>query len=473
MVRLLLLSLLILCSASASGAATLAASQSPGLVGQAGSSDAAEPVDRPDIIVVMVDDLGYIPDDRLLRRLPSINEFWLRDGLRFTQAYNEIPVCCPARANFQSGQHSLRNGVIVNDWAGFDTSVTIATAIDAAGYHTLFVGKYLNGYRGSVVPPGWDRAFITMGSPPRLRDPQFWQDGQLMEYEGMFYDDVVRAKAVRWLRQAPLDEPVFEMVAPYAPHRYRLNCGRAGRLTCKMRPAVMRRDRGAPECASIPDFKPPSYSTTADFKAAVARVPGTWDEGWPLVTSCESLLVVDRMVGQLIEAQADRGRPAYFVFMSDNGMAWGQHGHPLKYVPWATRLPFYVSGPDIDAGRTNARISIIDIPVTLAELAGTSLPAADGDSFLPTLRGEPGDGRPEILEMLPPPPEGWREEYVGWAAIRTGSWRYIRWENGHLELYDLRSDPWELVNVAVDEPAIVMDLEARLDRLIEESAGPT
>lgn len=439
--------------------------------------------DRPDIIVVMVDDLGYVPNDRLLARLPNIRALWLEGGVRFHQAYNEIPLCCPARANFHSGQHSFNNGVVVNNWEGFDSSDTLATAMDDAGYHTIFVGKYLNGYPGSLVPPGWDDVMLTDGARARERNPAYWVNGELQVFKERFFDDVVRSTSVRWLKQAPIESPVFEVTAPYAPHRFSGDC-RVFYLQCLLTPTSMKRDRGASECARIREFKPPSYSTEADFKAATLRVPKQWEDGWPLVPSCESLLVVDRMVGQLAKAQKARGRPGYFIFLSDNGMAWGQHGHPLKHVPWATRLPLYVAGPGIEPGTSSTRVSIIDVPVTVADIANATMPLADGVSFLASLgqgssvdtggipASDGGFGRDEILELLPAPPRGSGDTYEGWAGIRSGRWRYIRWDRGLKELYEIDKDPWGLVNLAKRNRGVARRLDQRLDELIEESRGP-
>src|SRR5918996_378048 len=62
----------------------------------------------PDIVVLMVDDLGSIPDDRVLRRLPHIRGRFIRRGTRVTNMHSETPLCCPGRATFQTGQHTFR-----------------------------------------------------------------------------------------------------------------------------------------------------------------------------------------------------------------------------------------------------------------------------------------------------------------------------------------------------------------------------
>ena len=105
----------------------------------------------PDIIVVMVDDLGYMPDERVLERLPSI-QLWLDGGLRFTGMYDETPLCCPARSNFLTGLHTWHHGITKNNGNRLDVSHTIAVALHEAGYHTLMAGNYLNKVRRAGHP---------------------------------------------------------------------------------------------------------------------------------------------------------------------------------------------------------------------------------------------------------------------------------------------------------------------------------
>jgi arylsulfatase A-like enzyme len=173
----------------------------------------------------------------------------------------------------------------------------------------------------------------------------------------------------------------------------------------------------------------------------------------------------------LVSAQAQRGRDAVFVLMSDNGMAWGQKGFSLKHTPLATRAPFYVAGPGIAPGETAALASKVDIAPTLAELGGASVPWADGQSFVPLLHGEtPADGSPparsEHLEILPA-----SSGYEGWEALRTPEYRFIRWEDGHRELYDLAADPWQRRNLAERQPDVAAAMEQRLDESLAASAA--
>lgn len=424
---------------------------------------------KPDIIVVMVDDLAYLRNEAILKRLPNINRLFLDEGKRFNRAYNEVPLCCPARANFHSGQHSYTNGVTANHPRDFDHAKTLAVAMGEAGYLTHLIGKYMNNFDGSTVPPGWDK--VSMAKTYDLERPQYWRNGRVETYRGRFFDDIIRTKAVKWMADASPQTPVFQFLSPYAPHRHRFRCGNRPSGRCLLTPAVMDRDAGARECRGVGRHKPPGYTTSRRRDPWPIPVPRAWRVGWPLTRFCESMLVIDRMVGQVQRAQRERGRPAFWVFLSDNGMAWGRHGFPMKQNPWSGHLPFYVAGPGISSEATNAGVSMIDLPVTIAEVAGAEMPWADGISFLPVLTGEATTHRSEILEHMPAPPPQSAWTYRPWEALRRDGWRLIRWATGKTELYDVVNDPGETNDRSEDEPGVVAEMTASLADLIEESRG--
>lgn len=417
------------------------------------------PAGAPDIVVVMVDDLGFLPREQVLERLPAIRELWLRGGVRFTEMHDESPLCGPSRANLLTGKHTLRHGMLRNDPRDLDDSETIAVALDEVGYDTLLIGKYLNHYDGSVVPPGWDHAFIGRTGSEAV----FWDDGELVRLRGRDGDDVIRQEAVRSVRRAPKDAPLFALVSPSVPHV----CDLGGRQ-CHI-PEVMARDQGARACRSVKPFRPPTYTVRTN-RREVREMPD-WPRGWRLQEVCEAMRIVDRTVRGLVNAQAERGRDAYFIFLSDNGMAWGQRGFTLKHTPPSTRSPFLVAGPDLEPGETAALASKIDIAPTIAALAGTSLPWADGNDLAPLLRAPAGEraamaGRTEQLEVMPP-----SSGYVGWNALRTAEWRFVRWDDGRRELYDLVADPWGSRDRVRREVEVAAQMEARLDEMLAASAG--
>jgi N-acetylglucosamine-6-sulfatase len=416
-----------------------------------GGGAPVEATPGPDIYLIMLDDHAYMPNDPVLRRLPYIERVFLKRGRQLSRIYNEAPLCCPARASVLSGQHTLRNGVIENDGNPLDMRRTLAVALDRAGYHTILVGKLLNKWAGDKRPPGWDRISWMRGN-----SSIYWRQGVKADYRPLFPDEANRQQLVEWVRAAPTDRPLFAWASVRAPHVYQRDWSYL--------PPVMKRDRGAPACRGLKPFRPPTYSL--EKQRGTSQPMPDWPKGWRLRETCESLLVVDRMVGQLRRIARERGRPAVWILMSDNGMAWGQKGEPFKRTPQSSRLPFYVTGPGIEPGRETALLSIIDLPVTIADLAGADMPWADGVSFLPLLRGEATSVRDDMLQVMP---DASGAVHLPWSGILTRDWHYLRWQDGHRQLYRYRTDTWEQYDLAATHPDVTDQLDARLDQLIEES----
>src|SRR5947207_8735100 len=149
--------------AGAGGAYATSASASPGTAGTAGSAAAA----RPNVVFVLTDDLAW----NLVRYMPQVRQLQ-NDGLTFTDYTVTDSLCCPSRSSIFSGRFPHDTGVFTNGGndGGFgffhnhgEEAQTFATALQAQGYQTAMMGKYLNGYAptatlgGSLpyVPPGW------------------------------------------------------------------------------------------------------------------------------------------------------------------------------------------------------------------------------------------------------------------------------------------------------------------------------
>lgn len=403
----------------------------------------ARSVERPDLIVVMVDDLAAI-DDRILERLPNIKSLFLDSGMSFEKFYGEDPLCCPARATFLTGQHVRNHRVIRNDVRLLDPSRTIATALKKAGYWTILTGKYLNGAEqlSDRTPPGWERVAMLMGAEWAYsvrHDRSAWTiNGQpvvLDQYQDRANLDI----SVAEVQQAPGDRPLFLWTNPRAPH-----WGTSNRVPWQ--PAVEPRYAHDGRCSDIEPWRPPSY----DY----ARQPG----GFPLDDICRSLLTVDEGVAALRSAVSARGRDAVWMLTSDNGMSWGAHGFPLKRNPWATKLPLFVAGPGIAHGASYVLQSQIDLGPTLAELGGAVMPWADGRSFAGVLFGQPG-GREWMIEDQPHAGYTGGRFHKRWRAVRTLRWHLIRYGDQNY-LYDLNIDPWELNNVVTENPAVFRRLRS-------------
>jgi arylsulfatase A-like enzyme len=357
--------------------------------------------------------------------------------------YSETPLCCPGRASFLTGQHTRHHGVVVNDARLLDPRHTIAVTLHDAGYHTMMVGKYLNGAAQLTdhTPPGWDQvAMLNDWSSNQSSD---WWVQDVPVTDG-YYDRFIDGQATSWLSDAPADQPVFMWVTPHAPHK-------SAAATQPWEPDIEPQFVGDPRCSGIKPWSPPDY--------LFAGRP----DGYPLDDICRSLLTVDDMVGDLQRAAAAQGRDPVWVFTSDNGMAWGANGYVLKNVPEADRLPYFMSGPGVEQGRTDALISNIDIAPTLADLAGTDMPTADGKSFARVLSGGRGV-RSSLLEDHPVGgPTGEGDVATGpWWGVRTPRWHLIVWNA--IRLYDVQADPWEMKDVAADHPDVVQQLEGIYNR---------
>ena len=187
-----------------------------------------------------------------------------------------------------------------------------------------------------------------------------------------------------------------------------------------------------------------------------------------------TLQAIDRAVGSVVDTLRADGRleSTWFVFMSDNGFSLGEHrfahGKTCGYEE-CVRVPLVIVPPpgrvtEFGAPRVDPRLTPnIDIAPTLAELTG-AVPdrALDGVSILPLLADPQTAWRTEgMLEL-------WADDDdVAFQGLRVDGWKYLRYENGERELYDLQADPYELNNLAAspDQAARLAELSARLDAL--------
>src|SRR5919197_894183 len=124
------------------------------------SAASAEASSRPNIVLILTDDQRW----NSLWAMLAVQGNLVDRGVTFTNGFVVNSLCCPSRASILTGRYSHSTGVYTeaSPGGGFDRfrdSSTLATWLHAAGYRTALFGKYLNGYRGTYVPPGWDRWF--------------------------------------------------------------------------------------------------------------------------------------------------------------------------------------------------------------------------------------------------------------------------------------------------------------------------
>jgi arylsulfatase A-like enzyme len=427
----------------------------------------AERDPRMNVIVIVTDDQSFdsIPHDPVV--MPYLqaatgdpDDHWIV----FRNGFVTTPLCCPSRATLLTGRYPHHHGVRTNDDGHLlDESQTIATWLDAAGYHTGLVGKYLNQYpfeRGAYVPEGWDRWWGKEQSAltSLYRDYTVVQQGVPVHYgsaEEDYATDVFGTAAVDFIAEAPLEQPFFLWFAPTAPH-----------------PPVVVAARHEGRYAAMPVAPAPSVgeADVSDKPAWVRALPGLGPVERAALRdqhrrSFEALLPVDEAVRAIVETLEARGDLDHTLifYLSDNGFSFGEHRWVRKTCPYEEcgHVPFLIRDPLASRQVERAPVSAVDLVPTILELLGIE-PRAPlvGVSLAPLFRG---DGLGEVRDDV-------FSEWVGddripaWWKVRTADFSYIELGTGERELYDLRRDPYELVNVAAD-PRYAADLAALAARL--------
>ena len=461
------------------------------------SGDLLTTASKPNIVLILIDDMAYI-DDRLWNRFPTIKDLFIDHGARFTNYYGETPLCCPGRAGILTGQHTVNHKVVTNSPTLFDPSMSVATELHKEGYYTFIAGKYLNhvGRIKDKTPPGWDNVSITGGG---YFDYWIFNNGK-----GLFQGDspdnysgrVTLNKALVYLKKAPKNKPVFAYIAPFATH---------GTKNTNLHPAPDPKFIGSPKCSNLSLLDLPNYNEDdmSDKPTYLKSQPKLEPKnGYNLTKECEALLTVEEMVKKLKERLVSQGRlnNTVFILTDDNGMGWGSHRQTGKTFPFTTQLPMFIHWPK-GIGNSpftiNETIMNIDIAPTLCEIGGCQMgpypngqTKPDGKSFLSILKGQSSSmGRDAVLESFPYKKDGGGTPQ--WFAIRTtsknplGLWHYIEYPTaGERELYDLShgpciswtpskgGDPCELNNLLASNTSpsdynlqIVSVLKARLKQL--------
>lgn len=503
---------------------------------------------RPDIVVVLADDMGFsdIGCYGGEVRTPNLDKL-ANNGVRLTQFYN-TPRCSPSRASLMTGLHPHQTGIGIltfNDLPdGYpgtlnDECVTIPELLGQAGYGTYMSGKWHMAADMSAPNDSWptrrgfQRFFGTLEG-----GGSFWQPHTLMDGEErvdqdqlpaeFYYTDAVSDRAVQYVeehQQARPDDPMFMYVAYTAPHwplhapeetiaHYEgvfddgWDALREGRMRRLVESGII--DPQTP--LSDRDPKVPAWQDTDHHE---------W-EAHRMAVFAAQIEHVDQGIGRITAALEAAGRldNTLFVFLSDNGACaedvedWvptflalnetardGQQvvagnrpdvfpGPDTTYASygrgWANlsdtpfreykhwvheggiATPFVVHWPaglpERGAVRhqthqlTDVMSTVVDITGVQypTEFAGRSIPPAEGQSMLSTLRGE-GNGDPDRLFF-------W--EHEGNAGVRRGRWKLVRKYPQEWELYDMDAYRTEVEDLSAKHPKVAKELTAEYEQWV-------
>lgn len=419
------------------------------VAGRRSDATAATP-QPPSFLVIQTDDQtleGLYATFRqpAIRAMPNTLDLIAKRGMTFNRYYVSYPLCCPSRVSLLTGRYAHSHGVKGNvqpngGYFGFSfraaASHNLATWLQGAGYRTIHVGKFLNGYGdepyddGASVPPGWnawhtvvkadtDHYFYgySLNNSGTVEGP-FGDSGswETREYgvrddigcpyaplNGLpcFYEtDTLTNYAIGELQETSPEQPFYLQLDYTAPHGdFRRPAGPEPAPRhydwFKGAPLPHSRSEGFAEgnVSDKPSFiRGSEYLTLSEIHTY--RI--YWNK------QLEALRAIDDGVKLLMDTLGSqhRLRNTYVVFTSDNGFFFGEHrlvgGKFLAYEP-ATHLPFLIRGPHIRPGSESGElVQNIDIAPTVLELAGVKADKSiDGRSLTPFLRD------PELRTLRP------------------------------------------------------------------------
>jgi N-acetylglucosamine-6-sulfatase len=411
---------------------------------------------RPNIVFVMTDDMP----PNLLTRMPHVRDRIKAQGLTLSNAYVSQSLCCPSRATILRGQYSHNTGIINNgppnggwpDFKGFGLEAdTVARWVQSAGYTTGFVGKYMNQYDASAVPPHWSYWF----GRATAQGVSWWkanENGNVITYcsDPCAEIDVDRQKALGFIDRntdEPSDPPFMLFLWTSDPH-----------LPADHYPA-----RYANLYTSEP-LNPKSSFDEADVSDKpqwIKNLPRITDDQRATITDWKrnqlrSLRGVDDAVDAILDRLESRGELAntYVIFTTDNGTHMGEHrywfdnGAKNTAYEEAANVPFVVRGPGVPAGVSRSHLVLNnDLGPTFAQIAGATPPSfVDGRSLLPVWAASPpATWRTAVLNERPPGAALYSSRI--YHAIMTKKYTYVEYASGEKELYDRTTDPYQLQSI--------------------------
>ena len=429
------------------------------------SSPQTPQTDRPNILVVMVDQLtGTLFPDGPAPFLHAPNLRRLADhALRFQNCYTASPLCAPARASFMSGQLPSRTRVYDNA-AEFASDIpTYAHHLRRAGYYTALSGKMH--FVGPDQLHGFEERLTTDIYPADFGwTPDYRKPGERIDWWYHNLGSVTGAGVAEITNQLEYDDDVaFQAVQKL----YDLSRGGDARPWCLTvsfthphDPFVARR-KYWDLYTGVPELEPPEAIPYADQDPHSQRLMEACD--WRAFDIAPdqirrarqgyfaNISYVDAKIGEIFAVLEATRQEAIVVFLSDHGEMLGERGlwFKMNFFEGAARVPLMISAPDLTPGLITDPVSTIDLAPTLAALAGVDMaevsPWTDGVNLLPMATG---GTRPVVAMEYAA--EGTLTPMV---ALREGAWKYIRCPADPEQLFDLASDPEERENLASDPRA--------------------
>jgi N-acetylglucosamine-6-sulfatase len=453
------------------------------------SARAATAPKTPNILVLETDDQTLAE----MEVLPNVRSLIGGQGVTFDNNFDSFSLCCPSRATFLTGQYSHNNGVRGNappqgGYQALDKTNTLAVWLQRAGYYTVHLGKFLNGYgrqNPAEIPPGWSEWHGAV-DPTTYRYYNYTlnEGGTLHTYcatpePSCYQTDVFREKANEIIKRRAAAGRFFLWVAFLADHAGAPRESDDPPQLGTPMPAPRHRDA----FKNTPLPRPPNFNEAdvSDKPRSIQRRPllnapriAAIQENWQ--QRRETLLAADEAVKSIVDTLRSTGQldNTLIIFTSDNGFFHGEHrvanGKVLWYEP-SIHLPLlmrWTGNKSLPRGvhRSQLVMNVDDAETILDAANARPGRTEDGVSLLPFWHDAGKEiGRDLLIDNQPGAGH--------FDGIRTQHYKYAEYANGDRELYDLRKDPYELqsehANPAYD--AIRASLAARLHVLVKCSGG--
>jgi choline-sulfatase len=418
---------------------------------------AAESQDRPNILMIAIDDqndwIGCLGGHPQIRT-PNIDGLAKR-GTVFLNAHCQSPLCNPSRTSLMTGHRPSTSGVYglapwFRDVESLRELVTLPQHLRQHGWETLSAGKIYHGRYGrmagtqefdawgppTTVGPRPEQKLVTTPNPHPLVD---W--GTFPHQDEDKGDYIVASWAVDQLKK-DYDKPFFLSAGFFLPH---VPCYATGKWF----------DLYPEDSLQLPPFMEgdrddtPRYSWYLHWQLPEPRhdflvEANEWKNLVRSYLACTSF--VDSQVGRILEAldASPYADNTIVVLWSDHGWHLGEKRITGKNTLWdrSTRVPLIFAGPGVAKdGRCEEPAELLDIYPTLADLCGVPLPDhLEGHSLVPQLIDASRSRRWPAITTHNADNHG----------IRSRDWRFIQYADGTEELYDMRKDPNEWENLADD-----------------------
>ena len=420
---------------------------------------------RPNILVIMVDQANgtLFPDGPApFLHTPNLKRL-ARQSVRFANTYTASPLCAPARASFMSGQLPSRTRVYDNA-AEFASDIpTFAHHLRRAGYATTLAGKMH--FVGPDQLHGFEERLTTDIYPADFGwTPDYTKPGERIDWWYHNLGSVTGAGVAEITNQMEYDDEVAYHATRKLYDLSRRQDGRPWCLTVSFThphdPYVARRrfwDLYEESPALEPEVPPLAFE---DHDPQSRRILESCDFRAFDITPEQvrrarqgyfaSISYIDEKIGDILDV-LERGRMAdntAILFVSDHGDMLGERGlwFKMNFFEGSARVPMMIAAPGWAPGRIDTPVSTLDVAPTLAALAGIDISTlsrwTDGVDLTPVAKG---------ADRAPVPMEYAAESTVApTVCLRDGRWKLMLCAVDPPMLYDLETDPHELVNLAAD-----------------------